>query len=383
MEYQRIEKSLFFLLPLFLIMSAVKATDISSCGYAINSSGEYFVTQNLTAPPNTCIVVNSDDVILDCQGYSLIGSGLGYGIEDYSQNTTIRNCNIIDFDNGMVIGNESLVQNNFISTSSSYGIDMVRGNNIIEDNIIIDISDTSIAVYTDNNTIRNNTLLGTNIGIGLVVGNDEAINNIIEDNTFSGFDSGQAIYFETVENNTIRNNVFYGSELYLYENVQYNHFYNNLFNGTVITLDTALFNYWNTTKQSGTRIYSDGAEIGGNYWTNPTFTDFSDNCADSETDGFCDLNLTLDSNNIDFLALSDEYVAPTTTTTTTAPTTTTTIPEFQTTTSFNILILVPLVMLIFIIYGFYRKEQKTVNDLMILAFMVIIVIFFAVIIYSL
>jgi len=78
-------------------------------------------------------------------------------------------------------------------------------------------------------------------------------------------------------------------------------------------------NYFNTTKQLGTRIYSAGGYIGGNYWTNPTGNGYSDTCIDSNKDGFCDEPLNLSNGTsvaYDYLPLSDEY---TTTTTTTLP----------------------------------------------------------------
>ncbi len=83
---------------------------------------------------------------------------------------------------------------------------------------------------------------------------------------------------------------------------------------------SSLGNYWNTTQQTGTRIYSNGTNVGGNYYTNSMGNGFSDTCNDVDEDGFCDLgyNITNDvactegvncsTLNVDYLAYSDEGI---------------------------------------------------------------------------
>ena len=69
-------------------------------------------------------------------------------------------------------------------------------------------------------------------------------------------------------------------------------------------------NIWNITKTVGTNIIG-GAYLGGNYWTNPSGTGYSDTCTDADKDGFCDNSYTVATGNIDYLPLSDEYSHPT------------------------------------------------------------------------
>jgi len=76
----------------------------------------------------------------------------------------------------------------------------------------------------------------------------------------------------------------------------------------MIDSSVAAENYFNTTKQSGTRIYSNGDYIGGNYYTNSIGNGYSDNCSDSDYDGFCDDPLNLFNGLAwDYLPYSDEY----------------------------------------------------------------------------
>jgi parallel beta-helix repeat protein len=102
-----------------------------------------------------------------------------------------------------------------------------------------------------------------------------------------------------------------------------NRIYNNLLNASSYPVEFGsgfnATNHWNTTNQTGNRIYSNGTQIGGNYYTNSSGNGFSDNCADVDKDGFCDddYNVTTNSacsgatcgNNTDYLPLSNKYVA--------------------------------------------------------------------------
>jgi len=81
------------------------------------------------------------------------------------------------------------------------------------------------------------------------------------------------------------------------------------------TINSNAFTNFNTTEQTGTRIYSTGPNIGGNYWTTPN-GGYSDTCTDSDNDGFCDSAFNPKSfssctscpeNRTDYLPYSDEY----------------------------------------------------------------------------
>jgi len=99
-----------------------------------------------------------------------------------------------------------------------------------------------------------------------------------------------------------------------------NTIYNNLFNNSVnVGFNGVIYyNSWKTTNQAGTRIYSNGTNIEGNYYTNSSGTGYSDTCTDSNTDGFCDspYNLTTLTSctagstcglDADYLTLSNDY----------------------------------------------------------------------------
>jgi parallel beta-helix repeat protein len=107
----------------------------------------------------------------------------------------------------------------------------------------------------------------------------------------------------------VRDSIFQdniGSGVYLYYGTN-NLIYNNLINDSILVFGS---HYWNTTLQPGTNIWNSSlGYIGGNLWTNPSNTGYSDTCVDANYDGFCDqpYDLLGDGSNIDYLPLA-KYV---------------------------------------------------------------------------
>ncbi len=164
---------------------------------------------------------------------------------------------------------------------------------------------SEIILCNADNSIINNTQLNNNNGLLLV----RTENTTITNSNFSSVYYGLYLYSSngnTIFGNIIKNNS-YG--IHLGSSVDSSKIYNNLLNQTNnILLGGTLANYWNTSKQLGTNIYdTNNPYISGNYWTNSSGNGYSDTCTDSNYDGFCDSSYTLATNNIDYLALSDEY----------------------------------------------------------------------------
>ncbi|MEM5800836.1 MAG: NosD domain-containing protein, partial [Candidatus Aenigmatarchaeota archaeon] len=174
------------------------------------------------------------------------------------------------------------------SGTKNNGIVLMRTDYSNITNIYIKNFGTGIMIRSsDNNNITNVTLVSNNDGIRFYFSNGNTItSSIIQDNS-----RGIRVGYSGSIPNKIYNNLFNNT----------NNFY---FEGTIYS------NYWNTTKQSGQRIYSAGNEIGGNYWTNFTNNGYSDTCDDDNKDGFCDSPYIIDpgqtGNNTDYLPLSNK-----------------------------------------------------------------------------
>ncbi|MFC2143557.1 NosD domain-containing protein [Candidatus Aenigmatarchaeota archaeon] len=300
---------------------------------------------------------NASEIILCNADNSVINNVTMYHIDDesngiflsFTDNSNISNINVSDSYVGIYLRNADNNRiENITANSNVYGISNAYGTGNTFSNITI-ISNSYLGINNDaNNNVFTGLIVMSNTwgGLTLINGNNNIINNsYFSQQTVSG---SEAIFIDddnntiqnvimdsndrglaldtTAENNTIidciiNNSVQYG--VYIDTSGQYgaNKFYNNLFNNTInVEFNGAVYeNDWNTTQQSGTRIYSSGTNIGGNYWTNGTGNHFSDNCTDSNTDGFCDdgydlitgTNCTIGvncGNNSDLLPLSDEYL---------------------------------------------------------------------------
>lgn len=181
--------------------------DIGGCG-AITAPGLYRLALSLTSQWD-CIQINSDNVIFDCQGYSLNGmDGNGYGIVVHqvgnllsqrpARNIEIRNCK---------------------SSKHKYGIFVDAADNLyIHDNVITDN-------FRDTDARNFGQFLGLTEGGGIRVGS--TTNALIANNTSNGsaigidVRSGSGI---TVRGNTTNGNTAWGVHFY---NVQFSEISSN------------------------------------------------------------------------------------------------------------------------------------------------------------
>jgi parallel beta-helix repeat protein len=276
-------------------------SSFSRCGVLIDDYGSYQLTADIiNSEASTCISIPNNHTILDCQGHIIDGTDNynTYGIYVYRfstanpiiTNITIKNCVITDWDTGIYFFFASSNTLSNIITNSNY-----RG---------------ILLSYSDSNTLTNITAnFNSYHGIVLSTSSHNTLTNIT-----ANFNSYHGIFI-AYSGNTIKNSIIQGNSgcgiilLAVGTNLIYNNLFNNTnnfcFSGTIYP------NYWNTTRQAGTRIYSAGTEIGGNYWTNPEGTGYSDTCTDADKDGFCDDPYVLATDNVDYLPLSNQYSPPT------------------------------------------------------------------------
>jgi parallel beta-helix repeat protein len=233
--------------------------------------------------------IQATDIVLDCQMHAIdginainsIGIFAGW-LSPINTNITIRNCIVRDWETGIEI---DYVNNNKIESSifrsNTYGVYISNGNNNrIEGNIFIYNSYGLRLLAEMNDNVYNNYFDNNTYGIYTTAG----IGNVINYNKIKSIQDG--VYISYDENDWIYNNYFASP--------------------TNVEFGTTYPNYWNTTRQVGTRIYSIGNEIGGNYWSSPDRNGYSDNCVDSDKDGFCDSPYVLATDNVDYLPYSDE-----------------------------------------------------------------------------
>lgn len=246
---------------------------ISACSVLNATNETYLLTDNITAPyGDSCLYINSDNITVDCQGYSIIGDASQVAIDlaqgdPVAQNIIIKNCIIFNV-------------NACINTG--YNIFAAFNNTFENSNYIPNPSGSrAVDIQYCNATIYNNSFLN-NAGTGIYIAtyNDGIYNSLIYNNTFlnNSIDIG-------MEKSDIDSNIT---------------FYDNFFNDSNYTY----FNEYNLYPLQG--LYWNATL--GNFWTNSTSNGYSDTCdctynANSPYGGFCDAPYVIDENNTDYLPL--------------------------------------------------------------------------------
>jgi parallel beta-helix repeat protein len=173
------------------------------------------VTYTFTANINDSIVVERNNITIDGAGYTLQGTGSGYGIElSYRSNVTIKNMEIKNFEVGILLSftSDNTISGNKITAFDSCGIymDLYAPHNTISGNTITAPSKVE----------RHGIFLGQTSGNNIISGNyidgfyeygirgGASSNNIISGNTIR--DTFNGIWFSGGSNNRIYHNNFIG-----------------------------------------------------------------------------------------------------------------------------------------------------------------------------
>lgn len=333
----------WFLIEIVYVILLFNNTLVSECGDLSAENTVFVLVNNVssTSSIGTCFTVSNENITIDCQGHLINYSKTGAGVDSYEYNTTVRNCIFNDgiptlnnvaiyFDGayGSIINN-TIITSTFYAFSRGISIDVEANFTTILNNTIITYGKYGygIYLYSSYNNVSENTITtsGTDTwGIYLYPSSFNSISN----NKITTGERGIRFYSSTAlgdsHSNIISNNIITAPDygIYFYYSItealdSNNSFYNNFINSSVGVGYSGIIcnNTWNISNQIGTRIYSNGTNISGNYWTNPSGTSYSDTCIDSDTNGFCDVPYNVTSglaangigNNIDYLPLSDEY----------------------------------------------------------------------------
>jgi len=154
-------KKAFFALFVVIAGLSFAQTPVTSC-MNINSGGSYQLANHLYG--STCIQIYSSNVILDCNGYNITGTGSGnYGVllTTPVTNVTVKNCpSISRYRYGIYLqrnANYNRILNNTVWNNSNYGIYIYRAhhNNITGNNFSHNARGIYIRRSPSNNIINN------------------------------------------------------------------------------------------------------------------------------------------------------------------------------------------------------------------------------------
>ena len=174
----------------------------SAWGY-VNS--DVTLTNNISSS-GTCFTVNTGNVVIDCNRYSITGDSTLYGVHSAGHsNVTVQNCVISDYVKATFLtgGSDHTVRDNTLFELDR-GVDIVGGvNHVVVNNSIFNTT-YALHLVTDNSDIVNNTLFN-NSEYGLRLFNSDTI--LVDGNEFIMNTQG-GVHLDNSENTVTSNNVF-------------------------------------------------------------------------------------------------------------------------------------------------------------------------------
>ena len=175
--------------------------------YFITSSGSYRLTGNLTVSAAfDAIDVTANNVTIDLNGFSIVGTGGGFGINASGNNdVTVENGAVTGFTNGVDVGTSGIVRN--VHADGNTG-GIFGGNNTVIEGCTANSSTTfngitcAAGCAISGNTANGNAGVGINSGNGSVISGNTAFHNT-SNAGINCFGSGCLITGNTAFNNSI------------------------------------------------------------------------------------------------------------------------------------------------------------------------------------
>jgi hypothetical protein len=179
---------------------AAPATAISSCGTVISTSGNYFLSQNLSCPGATAVMIAASKVDLDLQGHTIDGGGeTGFGISTSASqlplNGDLSQClgvTSIHIHGGTITGygtaNEAVGGTAIILCSQNQPGTISVPMSVQVDHMVLRSNEVGISlVSTGKNKITDNFISNNHVGVDLANG---CANNNISGNLLDGNATG-------------------------------------------------------------------------------------------------------------------------------------------------------------------------------------------------
>lgn len=150
-----------YFMVVLLMIGISSATNFNSC-QSFNSPDTYTLTQDISSSGD-CLAVNSNNVVIDCQGFTLTGDGTGMGIRtDPFSGAVVKNCRITNFGEGILSYGNSIILNNTIYNNTDGGIDATLNNP--SSNVTLNtIHDNANAGIYAGGTLSDNTIYDNGI----------------------------------------------------------------------------------------------------------------------------------------------------------------------------------------------------------------------------
>ncbi len=182
-----------------------------ACGQQLSvANHNYILTTDLNITDTTCFNITAENITIDCNRYTITGNNATatYGIFTNQNKTTILNCNINNFSNGIGAINaihNAIINNTNITTIATalgyngYGISFnIEGTRHQISNLRINSSKVGMTLNSNDSRLMNITATVTGQGINIYGSNNQLTN-------ITAITTGQGITISTGSNNILTN----------------------------------------------------------------------------------------------------------------------------------------------------------------------------------
>jgi parallel beta-helix repeat protein len=179
--------------------------DVSDCSELTQANSTYLLTASIPGSPSlACMNVTENNIVLDCQGFTIDGTDAAssYGINvtrktANNTNITVKNCILTDWTYGIYLytSSNNTLSNNTASSNANYGIYLSSSSN---NNTLTNItaSSNSYGIYIQSSS--NNNITGGSISLSTT--SDYYLSTASTTNNFTNtnFTAARKIYFNDV-----------------------------------------------------------------------------------------------------------------------------------------------------------------------------------------
>ena len=278
-------------LALLLLGVAVSAVPVTG-PVVITAPGTYQLGGEISgAGANAAIEIRASDVVLEGNGYAIVGGGA-----DERAGILVQGSPGAPADRVQV--------RNLSLRGWQYGVHAIGVSGLVLDRVTArENSDHGVYLFSATNSTVANCTSAANRGSGVVL-SDVSQDNVVENSVASENEHNGLMLIAASRNrllgNTVRNNGAYGIDGYLAnENVIADNLFVNANNTHIEEFDR---NTWSLPASVGPNI-AGGPRRGGNFWGQPDGRGFSEITPDANGDGFCDTPYTIRTGNVDELPL--------------------------------------------------------------------------------